>query len=698
MKTLELENIEQIAPGVWKMQLGIPEEITPVKIRRTTPCLDALDKLPTSDQCPINFEDCDIRVNARGCVLSLPFSPSEGIFGFGLQLKSHLQSGKKKHLRVNSDPIADTGDSHAPVPFYVSTSGYGILVDTARYASAYVGTHARREALQARAFAKSEEPKLSTADLYTRQAIGKSVVFDIPAAKGADVYIFAGPDMANAVNRYNLFSGGGWLPPYWGLGNWYRACACHDSSDVLQLVEGFNKDKLPFSVIGLEPGWQVHAYPCTYTWSERFPEPISFISALKEAGYQLNLWEHAFVHPEAPFADAIAPVCGENLAMDGLVPDFLKKQARELFKRHHLGLIDQGISGFKLDECDNSDFISSSWSFPEHDRFPSGADGEQMHCLYGSQYQQVIDEAFESRGLRNIGLIRSAGALAAPQRGVLYSDLYDHRDFIRGIANSGFSGLLWSSEVRHAKDSDELIRRIQTTVLTAQSQINGWYIPMPPWYQVNRKLNHEGIVMDEAEGVLPLVREALRLRMRLLPVLYTAFAEYARSGRPPFRAVVMDYPEDKTTWNLDQQFMIGEHLLAAPLVAGETEKEVYLPKGLWWDFTTGKPLEGGRTVSLVNPSLGTIPLYVKDGAILPLAEVKKKESKPTEFTLIRPHIFSSAEARGILYEDDGESLDTEKSLWHTLNWSAESGLKIESSGQLAANNRHIYNFGELKIL
>ncbi len=678
------------------MQFGTPEAITPVKVRRSAPCLDALEELPSPGECPINIEDCGIRVTARGCVLTLPFSQSEGIFGFGLQLKSHLQSGKKKHLRVNSDPVADTGDSHAPVPFYVSTKGYGILVDTARYASAYVGTHAGQEALKARVVAKSEEPKLSTTELYTRQAIGKSVVFDIPAAQGVDVYIFAGPDMANAVSRYNLFSGGGCLPPYWGLGNWYRACARHTSSDVLELVDGFQKDKLPFSVVGLEPGWQTHAYPCTYTWSERFPEPESFISELNKSGYQLNLWEHAFVHPSAPFAEAIAPVCGENLAMDGLVPDFLETEACELFQKHHKKLIEQGVSGFKLDECDNSDFISFSWSFSEHDRFPSGADGEQMHCLYGIHYQQTIEETFTRNGLRSYGLVRSSGALAAPHTGVLYSDLYDHRDFIRGVVNSGFSGMLWSSEVRHAKDTEDLLRRIQTTVLTAQSQINGWYIPMPPWYQVDRKLNNEGVVMDEMDTVLPLVREALNLRMRLLPVLYTAFAEYARSGRPPFRAVVMDYPEDKATWSLDQQFMIGDHLLAAPLVAGETTKELYLPKGLWWDFKTGQQIEGGRRLTLENPSLDTIPLYVKDGAILPLAEIKRDNSESHEPTVIRPHVFSSTEAQGILYEDDGESLNASNQLWHELSWSANSGLNIQTEGPLMENQR-IYTFGELKM-
>ncbi|MGE9289689.1 MAG: TIM-barrel domain-containing protein, partial [Puniceicoccales bacterium] len=619
LETPVYDSFEPVAPGVWRLSFGTPESITPVKVRSSNPVITALESMPLPDEVPIQVDLCSFRKTSRGGVLSLPFDPNEGIYGFGLQLKSHLQSGKKKHLRVNSDPVADTGDSHAPAPFYVSTKGYGVLVDTARYASVYVGTHAAKEYLKARAILKSkEDPKMDTSELYKRQVIGDNVVFEIPASEGIDVYLFSGPKMIDAVSRYNLFSGGGCLPPMWGLGNWYRACARHNAKDVLALTDRFQQDDLPFSVIGLEPGWQTQSYPCSYLWSDRFPNPGDFISRLNESGYRLNLWEHAFIHPESPIAESIQIHSGENLAMDGLVPDFLTQEAREIFTDAHKTLIEQGVSGFKLDECDNSDFISFSWSFSEHDRFPSGADGEQMHCLYGLLYQQTIDNAFKEVRRRTYGLVRSSGALAAPLSGVLYSDLYDHKDFIRGLVNSGFSGHLWSSEVRHAKDPEDLIRRIQTTILSAQSQINGWYIPMPPWAQVNRQLNGEGVIMPEAEEILPLLRNALNLRMKLLPVLYTAFAEYAQGGRPPFRAVVMNFPDDPLTWNLDQQFMIGDNLLAAPIVAGESEKEVYLPAGLWWEFETGLPVKGGQTIRIKNPSLETIPLYVRDGAILPL--------------------------------------------------------------------------------
>jgi len=83
------------------------------------------------------------------------------------------------------------------------------------------------------------------------------------------------------------------------------------------------------------------------------------------------------------------------------------------------------VAGYKLDECDNSDF-TGNWSFPEISAFPSGADGEQMHCLFGLRYQDAIQSVFEKRQTRTYGLVRSSGALAAPYPYVLYSDLYDH--------------------------------------------------------------------------------------------------------------------------------------------------------------------------------------------------------------------------------------------------------------------------------
>src|SRR5439155_16303077 len=141
-----------------------------------------------------------------------------------------------------------------------------------------------------------------------------------------------------------------------------------------------------------------------------------------EMGFKVNLWEHAFTHPDSPLYSSLRNHSGDAMVFDGLVPDFVGDEARQIFGDYHSEkLVDLGISGFKLDECDNSDFVGG-WSCPEISRFPSGADGEQMHCMLGLRYQDAILGAFRKSKRETYGLVRSSGSLAAPYPFVVYSD------------------------------------------------------------------------------------------------------------------------------------------------------------------------------------------------------------------------------------------------------------------------------------
>ena len=681
-----IDSISLIAPGIWKIRLGEPETVTPVSVRQSHIQHSSLVAMPAVDAPPFEVKKIQLRKSARGSTLTLPMSRDEGVYGLGLQLKSHLQSRKKKTLRVNSDPVADTGDSHAPVPFYVSTAGYGVLVDTCRYAAFYAGTHAPADQWQARAAEKRNIAQGNNpATLYQPRAISDRMVVDIPVAQGVDVYLFAGPTLTNAVQRYNLFSGGGCLPPLWGLGGWYRCHGQSTAAQVLALGKTLRDEQLPFTVLGLEPGWQTRSYPCSFVWApERFPDAESLTTTTAEMGFRLNLWEHVFVDIDAPFAQAIRPYCADEMAFDGLIPDLLIPEAQNLFAQHHEEtLIGRGISGFKLDECDHSDFIFWAWSFPEFTQFPSGVDGEQMHSLLGIRYQETIDSVFRKQNRRHYSEVRSSHALAAPQPFVLYSDLYDFRDFLRGVVNAGFSGLLWCPEVREARTLEELIRRIQAVALSSQALINAWYIRNPPWHNFDVGKNNEGVEMPEAARATALVRQAFELRMRLLPTIYTAFARYQREGLPPFRALVMDDPDDRATWEIDDQFLIGDSLLVAPGLPGQTDRTLYLPPGIWHDFHTRERHEGGKKITVPSP-LETIPLFVRDGSILPLAEPVQRLDASTIFK-ITPTVFGTDFAKGVLYEDDGETYAFERgdAAWIELSWSKAGGGKLTRSRTLS---------------
>ena len=608
-------------PGIWKLSLGTPEKLTPVSVRDTKPAASGLQMLPRVQSCPVALDQIHARATRRGYVVSLPLEHDETVYGLGLQLLSFVQKSKKT-LRVNADPRLDSGDSHAPVPFYVTTRGYGVLIDTARYATFYPGNKVQKG----------------------KNAAGPRMMVNVPAAQGVDVYIFGGPDMLHAVQRYNLFSGGGCLPARWGLGFWYRCYGKADQKRIMEFATELRDDLIPCDVLGLEPGWQSHAYSCSFVWSDKFPDPRTMLLDIDRKGYRVNLWEHAFTHPTSPIYKDLLPHSGDYEVWGGIVPDFLDPEARRIFagfhEKEHVAL---GVSGYKLDECDNSDY-TGGWSFPELSTFPSGADGEQMHSFFGLKYQQTIQSIFDRRGTRTYGLVRSSHALAASKPYVLYSDLYDHKQFIRGVVNCGFAGLLWCPEVRDAKSAEDLVRRLQSVVLSPLAMINAWDIEQQPWKFI-----------AGAPELVPQCRRVIELRMRLIPYLYAAFFRYREDGIPPFRALVMDYPADAQTHEVDDQWLIGDRLMTAPVVAGVERRDIYLPAGDWFDFATGQKHEGGRTIGYDVP-LEVVPLFVKAGSVLPLA-VPTWNTRDPESRNLEVRIYGDGSLPITLIEDDGETLN-----------------------------------------
>ena len=555
-----------------RFTLGTPEDLVPSKF-----CPGF-----RYEETPVSYPASNFvcRETPAGFVVEFPLEDDCQIFGFGLQLRQFNHRGRSLKLAVNADPVTANGESHAPVPFFVTNKGWGMYVDTARYAEFYCGKQ-KNPALFDGAAGESEGGAAdSEAELYkARRETSVVMSVRIPAAKGVDVYVIEGDTITDIVSQYNMLSGGGPDVPAWGLGTLYRCYSGWDAEKILSVAEGFRRDDIPCSIIGLEPGWQTHAYSCTYRWSSRYPDPDAFIRRIRELGYHLNLWEHAFTHPDAPFFKEIAPHSGDWMVWGGVVPDFADPEARKIFADYtRNALVARGIDGFKLDECDSSD-NTGGWSFPLSSEFPSGMDGMQYHSLFGTLYAKTILDALG--GAPTLSEVRSLGSLAAPYPFVLYSDLYDHRDFIRGVVNAGFSGLLWAPEFRSAHSREECIRRMQVVVFSVQCLVNAWNYDGVPW------------VVHECEDE---VRALLKTREALIPRLKAAFDAYRDTGKPPVRALVMDYTSDPETYHIDNEYLFCDDLLVAPIAAGTgDERDVYLPTAdEWADYFTGEPVAPGH--------------------------------------------------------------------------------------------------------
>ena len=584
--------------------------------------------------------------------------------------------------------MGKTGASHGPVPFYVSTRGYGVYVDTARVPLVHVARLAAKEHNEA---GDGPRPTLRTSEgeLYAAGPThGQSeVVFELQGdSRGVEAYVLGGPTMREAVQRYNLFSGGGAVPPLWGLGLKYRTFTGANRASVMQVAHSLREMKIPCDMIGLEPGWQSHAYSCSLAWSkERFPEPDAMVRELVQAGFEINLWEHAYIHPSSPLYARLRPRSGDFLVWGGLVVDFAEPEAFRIFADYHdREFVSQGIMGFKADECDNQPLDDATpFNYPYSSVFPSGIDGDQMTQVFGYLQQRALLSVFRAHNRRTWGDVRATAALASPLPFNLYSDAYTFDQYLRQLVNASFTGLLWSPEVREARSLDELLNRVAMSAFAPQMCLNLWFMPHPLWEQYDGRKNKAHQLLPEAErqAVAGRLRSVVNQRYELLPYLYACFHRYRSEGLPPVRSLLLEFPQDRKLRAVDSAFMFGDSLLAAPFIGEASSRTVTLPQGVrWYELNRSRWHEGGTVVSVTGKP-GQMPLFAKENTLLPMAEARQHVDRDGVFK-ITVRAFGKSPAPFTLIEDDGETYDFEKGAFNrvVLKWQADGGGKVERTG------------------
>lgn len=653
---------EEVAPGVWKSVVGNPDSFDLLKAAGVKPNIEALSKLGSAD-FPLPAGEIAGEIADGKTFLRFPLVKEEQLYGFGLNFKTVQQRGKILQLHVDHYGGTDNGRTHAPVPFYISDKGYGVFVNSARYITVYAGTAVRKDSPNA------PEPRDRNTDKkWTSRPYSDAVEMVVPAG-GTEIYLFAGPTPLDAVRRFNLFNGGGCLPPRWGLGFTQRVKSLYTADQVLDEARAFEERGYPLDFIGLEPGWQSKSYPCTFEWDRtRFPDPAGFVKTMKEKGIRLNLWTNPYVSPASPIFEKIRPLTGSHTVWGGVVADLTLPQARQIMlDQMEKDQIDLGISGYKIDECDGYD----RWLWPDVAGFPSGNSAEQLRQTYGLLLQKMTTDLYRQKNNRTFGLIRASNGGGSSFPYVIYNDYYSHEDFITALINSSFAGVLWTPEVRGSKTGEEWVRRMQTVCFSPMAMINAWSDGTKPWS------------FPEVEKE---VKEIALLRMQLIPYFYSEFAKYHFEGTPPFRAMNLEigfggkavselknanlsenpYAE-AVTKEIKDQYMAGEYLLVAPLFKGETEREVILPAGKWYDFYTGK-LAGEGEVIRVTAGFDRIPVFVKEGGIIPMMPPQLHAPAAGQKFDLEIRYYGTKPSVYQLYDDDGETFDYEKGAysWRTI--------------------------------
>ena len=679
----EMEELkwEKIMPGIWKASVG-KIGLNPMDYANA-PKIDAINEL---GDAPFPFDPNASRslLVPNRASIRLPLNKTEQIYGLGLEFEGMNRRSNVYSLKV--DHYGGTnGYTHAPVPFYISNEGYGVLINSPKRVKIHVGVGNRKD---------SDLPELidrTTGKNWQDRPLSDAVEASVEG-DGMEIFVFAGQSTLEVIQRYNLFCGGGIIPPKWGLGFWHRMHTESSDKDVLKEIQDFEANKFPLDVIGLEPGWQSFAYPCSFDWdTTRFPDPKNFVQTLDKKGIKVNLWENPYVAPVSTMYKEISPFTGSHTVWLGEVPDYSIPEAQKVLLKHHQkNHLDIGVSGYKIDEVDGYDV----WLWPDHATFPSGNDAVEIRQLYGMMMMDMFDRHFKEKNQRTYNLIRSAYIGASNHNFVLYSDYYDHKGYVTAMASASLSGLLWTPEIRSADSAEEWIRRFQSVSFSPLMMLNAWYSGKKPW---------------SFPEVTDMVRNTIKLRMKLLPYLYTAFYEYNQKGIPPFRAMVLEsgydsketldgsklddaknpYAEQKRL-EVTDQYMMGPSILVAPVFTGQKERTIVLPKGNWFDFYTGEFAGNGETIT-IKTKLEEIPLFVKDGGIIPMLSTLENKSDQT----LEVRHYGSKENTYFLYNDDGISYEYEREVYSLTELKSTKNAEGKLEGSTNALKKSNYNYGNM---
>jgi alpha-D-xyloside xylohydrolase len=342
---------------------------------------------------------------------------------------------------------------------------------------------------------------------------------------------------------------------------------------------------------------------------------------------------------------------------NGIIPDYTIGEARKILaEQHKTEHLDTGVSGYKIDEVDGYDM----WLWADHAEFPSGTDAESMRQLYGVLMQKMITEMYRENNIRTYGLVRASNSNGSAYPFVIYNDRYDFNEYMTGLITSGFSGVSWAPEIRHGDNASDWLRRFQLGLFSPMLLLNSWASGEKPW--------------SNAEAAQALV-DIIKFRKMLLPYLYNAYAKYCFSGIPPFRAVTLDYPQleykekyqevvlhdtdnpylRKPPSEINDQLLIGDYLLAAFIRPNETERVIILPEGNWYNFYT-KEFAGANTAMHYKVINNEVPLFVKEGGIIPLA---------TSDGVLTVKCYGE-KGKCVLYDDDGTSYDYEQGAYNEI--------------------------------
>jgi alpha-D-xyloside xylohydrolase len=517
---------------------------------------------------------------SRSVAAVFSLSAGEKLFGTGESFTRLDKRGQKVVLWANDANGVQTERMYKPIPFFLSSRGYGMFVHTSAPATFDMGA----------SYHGSNALLLGDDEL--------------------DLFVFLGTPK-QVLDEYTTLTGKAAMPPLWSFGFWMSRITYFSEDEVRAVAAKLRESRVPADVIHLDTGWFETDWRCDYQFSKtRFRDPAKMIADLKRDGFRVSLWQLPYFVPKNTLFPeilekglAVRDARG-NLPYDDAVLDFSNPAAVAWYQEKIAGLLRLGVGAIKVDFGEAA---------PLAGVYASGRTGFHEHNLYPLRYNKAVAEITKQVSGESIMWARSAWA--GSQRYPLHwggdAGNLDNAmlSTLRGGLSFGLSGFtFWSHDIGGftARTPEELYRRwLPFGMLTSHSRAHG-APPKEPW--------EYGPSFTEA------FRRAAEMKYRLMPYVYAQAKDSAERGLPMVRALFVEYPDDPGSWTVEDEYLFGSDILVAPLFEeGATGRNVYLPPGGWVDYQTGRTYAGGWQ----RIEAGEVPavVLVRDGAAIPHAAV-----------------------------------------------------------------------------
>jgi alpha-D-xyloside xylohydrolase len=521
----------------------------------------------------------------RHIAATILLSHDEKIFGCGESFTDLDKRGQIVHLWTRDAKGVQNTSMYKPVPFYLSSRGYGIFIHTSAPVICDFGaTHVNAQEL----------------------FVGDNTL---------DMFFFFG-EPKEVVSEYTSITGRSPLLPLSAFGLWTVSAVSdktkRSDENVVSFVKKMHQNNIPVDVITL--GINKHGFRMEFEFpQENYPDPVKFHNDLRKEGVSTSVWQYCYFDPYNKFyklvidSGYVITDGNGNLPTEDAIIDLSNPMALKWYQTLLKDLLKKGVGNFMTDFGEGA---------PLNGIFASGKTGFYEHNLYPLRLNKAVADI--TQATNGYGLVISRSAWAGSQRYPLHWG-GDPESTDEGMVSSLHGGLslglcgftFWDHDIggfiRHTGGIDESTRELYPRWLalgmfSSVSRIHGEN-PKEPWAY--------------GDNTVDLFRKTVQARYRLMPYIYAQAAKSSEQGFPMMRTLFFEFPDDPTSWVIDDEYMFGSDMLVAPLVENNRyHRDVYLPPGKWIDYQTGKVYDGEKWHDVQADSI-PIVLMIRDGSVIP---------------------------------------------------------------------------------